>query len=535
VWAVTIAGALAQQGPTDSLKLEGYVKELGTGQAVPYATVSLRTGNAGSGSTPAKTIADKNGKFTFEVPGPGGYAVSAEADGYRVYLPYDLPVRVAAGTGARGVEVILYRPGVITGRLAGVAPSRLAKLKVQAIEVLYLKGNVVYGPVGVAPVAPDPDGTFRISSLRPAEYVVEITSETQEQIVPSKLPEYTETKPRPWGFSRRFWPEGFEGYAPSVRLLSGSEMSFWNVDVEARPLYRIHGTLATSGCLPGESVKLALVQHYGVATMNRAVRKLPCESEFTVTNLSPGRYHLGAWIDGRAPAERTYADADVVIQESDPQIVLAPVPPLRIAGKVKFPEGFPASLKPKLGVSQWSHLNTTFPDANRPIRTDSSGAFVLSLPNSTPVKLSLSGLQAPYYVKHILYNGSHIAGPMLRPNPGALTQDLEIVLSDRAGTVSGSVSERGRSVPGASVMLVAWPPKLEQGFPVVEYTRADDAGRFAKAGLAPATYRVLSLASSIPREMFHKPGVLVEWASRAAEVQLQEGATAVVNVEVTER
>jgi hypothetical protein len=107
-------------------------------------------------------------------------------------------------------------------------------------------------------------------------------------------------------------------------------------------------------------------------------------------------------------------------------------------------------------------------------------------------------LGGKYYIKEIRYNGVVMTDGLVRLTQGAPAQNLEIVLDDQPGTITGSVRDGDKPVSKPFVLVVKW-PFSEGDVPISpEGLGADDQGRFRISGLAPGEYRVIGLARPVP-------------------------------------
>ena len=92
------------------------------------------------------------------------------------------------------------------------------------------------------------------------------------------------------------------------------------------------------------------------------------------------------------------------------------------------------------------------------------------------LKLMSPEHRGTFNVKQIRFNGISAAGTQFSFNPGAPEQALEIVLSDQAGGLSGTVrTEDGKAVVNAKVRLTPWPATVISEYP---WKRAGDSRRF---------------------------------------------------------
>jgi hypothetical protein len=129
-----------------------------------------------------------------------------------------------------------------------------------------------------------------------------------------------------------------------------------------------------------------------------------------------------------------------------------------------------------------------------PSRIDAAGRFQLALhAGRAAYELLIYGLEEPYGIIDISYNGSKLPGTVLTPYWNALDHALEVVISDEAPALDGSVYSGEKPVGGARVIIAPWPLQLKGSYPIHETSSADENGRFRKGGLRPGTSLRLDL------------------------------------------
>ena len=130
---------------------------------LPVAGAQVRLTQSG---TQKKITAqtDTNGQFRATITEPGLYFAHASLDGYvRGGIK---TIQVDADTKAVNVELKVYREAVVSGVVVdGTSRSPVAGVKVEALRVRYIEGELTVMPSGVATT--DGNGAFRISSLPP--------------------------------------------------------------------------------------------------------------------------------------------------------------------------------------------------------------------------------------------------------------------------------------------------------------------------------------------------------------------------------
>ncbi len=499
----------------------GSVSEADSGLPVNGAKVTIT--RSGTQET-VEAATNFSGGFRVVLTKPGIYFANAEADGYIRPSPLNrrpVRLRVTSDTREARADLVLFRVAAISGHVVEEPSKRpVPGLRVQALSARYMRGHLTLLPV-LGAATTDAEGVFRVAPVPPGEFVLAVSPAVREKIVGGRLGDYSEENPRPVGYARMYWsPLTGMGEVVPFRVRSGVEMNLGRISVEKSALYRIRGSLESAVCSAGDQIQVSLRQQSGLLTFFRARAVLPCGSAFTVTNLGRGTYQLSAWVKGRQPQERAFAEARVKIEE-DLDLPLVLVRPELITGKVRFPKGFPDSAKSKITfrLSPIGSLPTV--DA-RSTQLETSGRFQLPLFHRPLYELIVRGLKAPYCVMEVSYNGSKLPGTIFTPNRYALDQSLDVVISGQAATLAGSVVSGDSPVPGAQVLLAPWPLQLKRDYPVLTAATADEDGHFRITGLRPGSYRILT-ATAVAKRRLEKPGEMTRAFSSAEDVELPRG------------
>jgi hypothetical protein len=200
----------------------GHVVDGSSGEPIPEAVVTLRTGGArgragmpqptgnpatdaameavmanlqagrGRGSTDQRLLTGADGRFVYHSLAPGNYSISASLDGYaaspglgigRGGLVAAMPstetpssLVVTEGQILRDVKLRLWKLGSIAGTVLDDLGDPAVGLTVQVMRRLMVAGRARYLPAGNAKT--DDRGVFRIGRLIPADYIV-VVPQTQ--------------------------------------------------------------------------------------------------------------------------------------------------------------------------------------------------------------------------------------------------------------------------------------------------------------------------------------------------------------------
>jgi hypothetical protein len=191
--------------------------------------------------------------------------------------------------------------------------------------------------------------------------------------------------------------------------------------------------------------------------------------------------------------------------------------PQPITGSVIVPENFPKPTRWAISAASTS----VAPD----------GTFKFTLPRGEPVEIKLEPPPPPpYYISEILYNGVPLRDGMLELNPYSGAQELKIRIAADGARLGGTVRRNGEAAD-ASVILVAWPVRLKNGF-AVHYFADAPYGDFSFPVVPPGNYRAIAVESRAWESELQKPGVLSGLASSGAQVDLAPNGSREVTLEV---
>jgi hypothetical protein len=167
--------------------------------------------------------------------------------------------------------------------------------------------------------------------------------------------------------------------------------------------------------------------------------------------------------------------------------------------------------------------------------SDAGGTFQIhSLPGD-PSQVSARDMGDKFYVKEVRYNGLPVTDGVFTPVSGPA--NLEIVIDDKAATISGSVAERGKVAGPIMIVAVKW-PLLPNSSSVSMLLRksinapADEQGKFQINGLAPGEYRVFGVTEGTAIRL--RPDILVRLLDRAENVTLERGSSQSISLKMVE-
>ena len=292
--------------------------------------------------------------------------------------------------------------------------------------------------------------------------------------------------------------------------------------------YRAHLSVQPGDCEPDENWQLAI--RTDDAPDLGTSRQVPCSGDFLVRNLLPGLHSFVLSTDDWRRKEKHWAVASAEVTDHNLEVTMTMLPGADITGRLVAVDGAALPGKTTVVVTPvlrgWGFVTLV---------ADQGGAFqIRSLPGD-PSRVSAQDMGDKFYVKEVRYNGLPVTNGVFTPVAGPA--NLEIVIDDKAATISGSVAERGKVAGPIMIEAVKWPlPAESSSMPVLlrtsTITPADEQGKFQINGLAPGEYRVFGVTESIALRL--KLDSLIRLVDRAEKVTLERGSSQSISLKIVE-
>jgi 5-hydroxyisourate hydrolase-like protein (transthyretin family) len=498
-------------------RIEGRVTNTVTGAPVAKAWVALTRGEIEDRERNYFVYSDAGGKFAIENVAAGQYRLQASRAGF-ITIDYGAKGPERKGTtldlmqpqDLKDVEVRLVPHGVLTGRVVDGDGDPVDGAQVQLLRQQYVNGKKTLSTVRSA--FTNDLGEYRAAGVAAGKYWL-----------------YTE------------WPRGpvagaTEDYVPAYYVSATDAAAAVPIDVAAGAQVRAGDILLRKGRtttvkgrvvvrLAGASGRPTVTAGRVAGHNNRAAssfRVLPgtvsAAGEFELRAVTPGSYAIHAAV---VKGGRWYVSPPVTIEVGGSKIegvVLEIDEGLTVTGRIRVEDD--AKLEPSATRVRLQRVG----GMSERGRVQEDRTFLVRDLDRAWYAVSMEDLPAGYYVKSVRAGEVDItySGLDLLASAPAV---VDILVSPKAGTVSGTATDDGKPVAGATVVLV--PKDKERAF--YPQTMADQYGRFRIASVVPGEYTVYAW-EDVEATAWMDPEFLKD--VRGEAVTVGEGASASVGVKV---
>jgi 5-hydroxyisourate hydrolase-like protein (transthyretin family) len=483
--ASQLQSAASQPARSEPGVIRGHVSSAENGRPLRRATVSLRSESAQTARPLLTVSTNTQGQFEMREVPAGSYFVSASRTGYlelqhgqRRPRERGVAVEVRSAAVRDRVDIVLPRGSVITGRVVDELGAPYPGVIVTLLEMRYQLGARIYLPVTVGTT--DDLGRFRLSGLLPGRYyLLANSSETWRN-------EKTET----FGYAATFFPaaQALEHAAP-VTVGIAEEQALNDLLLVAGRTARIRGRVQRPAGEPvgGEAVGLSRSVGGGAVLFGGLNTRTGPDGTFEFRDVPPATYELRA--SGGASMLLPVNGADI------DNILLVP----RVGSTMRASFVTETGERPPFPASGVRVLNIAPPGARVLPRVAVPGVdndWTITMTGmGGPFVFRMVNLPESWMLDSVRLGDKDITdAPYEVPTGGLEIGDMQFVLTQRAGTVTGSVvTADGKPTADATVVLFAedasqW--TVASRF--VRSTRPTADGAFKITGLPGATYLAIA-------------------------------------------
>ena len=465
----------------------------------PAARASVRIVGLAGGEDSATT--DVDGRYEVSGLKPGLYRVTASKPGF---FPLDFgqkrafergtPLVLADGQTLANIDITLPMAGAITGRISDENGDPIEGLMVMALQSRFSGGRRQLLPVTqIEPRPTDDRGMYRLFGIPPGSYIIIASPSNRPLLLPGK---------NHVGYVPTYFPgSAMPSDAQAVTMgLSQTITGVDFVEVLAKSA-RVSGAAFDSNNRPlGGTVALATTDRWGglSVTMTTTVQS---DGSFQFLRAPPGEYAVQA-IGPRPPDLRGEGEFSATIISVNGQdldgVELRTSAGSRLAGRLIL-EGDSRGVNFKDAVMVLAPMEIAKAPANDMFlhrwRADNDGTFHMTgLTGLRRLRL-LSGPPS-WTIKSVKADGVDVTDEVLSFGTRAESiADLEVVLTNRAATLTGTVSDdRGGRVLDYTVVVFAidarrWYPQSR----FVKFARPTPDGTFQVTNLPAGDYYVAAV------------------------------------------
>jgi hypothetical protein len=479
-------------------------------QSAPFRAHQGTTGNDG----------------TFAVSVPANARIEIGDVGAEGYAAAD-PERIQMSGAPATATVRLMRTGTLAGCILDADSGEpLAGVPVEPLHFTWVRGRPELRRV-LKSVLTGKGGAFTFPSLMPGAYAVDINSysaNVQQVPVP--------------GLPNVVWPgAGDLAGASPVNLPYGTTLDLGDIKLRKRELSKLTVAIEGGQCPAGQTYTVTLDQFSFSSGFTRAFAQVPCGREAILKNITPGDYEISVEADWPPEEQHERAAVPVQIAKTEEKATVTVTPPIAIRGTVTvdrdaaLPSGIEISLWARGSKQNGSHSHIRNFGG---VRVSASGTFETRsyVPAGGEIEVAATPLPPTYFIRELRYAGNAVPGNTLLIHAGAAEQDLIVVLSNRAATVTGTVrTSDGAAVPDAKVLLTPWPADVVSDYPFgVEEAAANSSGGYSFTHLRPGAYRAIAVPAAA-RPKLEEPGTMLALFQSAESFELGEAASSVRQLE----
>jgi 5-hydroxyisourate hydrolase-like protein (transthyretin family) len=533
----------SQTQKTGTARISGRVTSAETGTPLRRAQVRAMAPELREGRT---VSTDADGRWEMKEMPAGRYSITFSKGGY-VSLAYGQrrpfeqgkPVDVAEAQVVAKLDVGLPKGSVITGRIVDEFGEAVAGARVAVMRYRFIGGqrrlttNFVAGGTDTT----DDIGQYRLHGLTPGDYYVSATFGTTFSF--EKSDDRT-------GYAATFFPgTAMASEAQRVTIAEGQEASGVSFALAPIRVARVSGTATSSdGKALANGMIMLTSPTLQTGSPLAGTSVIRPDGTFTISNVAPGDYTLqtqsAADLEALASSGSTNsmrmaetALMAVTVTGTDIsgiQLVTAPTATAR--GRIVFESGVPTDARPaSVNVMAISTSTEVIMLGGGSGRVADDWTFTLR--GVSGKRIIRANPPPGWWLSTVTFNGTDVTDAGLEFKPGEEVSGLEITLTRKMATMSGTV-QTAKSQPATDYVVVAFVADSAKWVPPTRFVRTarpDQSGKFLLAGLPAGDYLVAALDYLEPGDE-SDPEALERLRAQATRIDVGSGESKVVSLKL---
>lgn len=412
------------------------------------------------------------------------------------------------------VEVRLSPQGLITGHVLDEDGDPVSSARAWIFKQVYRDGRKQWDQINTGSLTNE-TGEYRFPNLTPGRYLVKaenlrpmiynhyVGPDLQEKSAMSYAPAYYPDAPS-------------EQTASPVEVGVGAEVR--DIDIHLSrfamaPYFHVSGRVTG---LPSDSSITVGIGMHSIDGFGRAdgTQAGPPEYAFNV-RAQPGQYEIFANVYSGGP--EAYASSSVNVAGDITGIVLSMNPAPEVTGRISMAEN---GSRPKLkGVKATLHQLRS--QLGVPVvQSDAAGKLVFPKPTAPghySLAVDANSLPDGCYLRSVKVGGQEVSADDIDIR---FSTEVEIVLSNQAGTITGSIADNDdRPFPKSRATLI---PSDSNSRPATQFT--DDDAKFKFTALRPGTYKLFAW-EEVDEGLWQDPDFRRKYESKAQEITVGPNET----------
>jgi len=484
--------------------------------------------NRGFGQT-SSARTDADGKYEFADIPAGRYQIEATKPAYvnqswgqsQSTAPIK-PVELHGGETLDRIDFSLQRGGVITGRIVDEFGEPLSGVDIRLLLARAINGRRALQESGFA--ATNDLGEFRLFGITPGQYYLKTMWRRTGMPVDPASPDRT-------GYPDTFFPGTLTvDDAQRLTVRAGETIADLAMGLSPIATVRVEGTVVDVSGKPAAPANV-LVMKSGSTDGPSFGSPVRPDGTFIISSMTAGEYTLRAQM---FPPRKETATAKITVGTEDLKDVrLIAVLPSTISGRVVVDPAQAQSL-PNPAMFTASPIDNQFFMGMEPTRVADDLSFTMTAAAGR-YRINWMNLSAGWMIRTIRINNTDVTDDDLVVKPGENIGGVEIELTNRSGSIAGTVMARS-GVASKDYRLIMFAADKKLWTPSSRYFRVggpDKDGRFKVTGLPPGTYSVVALEHVDVPVPFNDPDFLQRISTSADTVTLADGESRTIDLRVT--